>query len=286
MKKIDRLGWAAGVSFRVCGLHLGVRVNDPGLMDQVVERLPPGWKPAESPYVEMLFSLLGGGGGPRANVRRFNLAYFDATRLARTTDLAEALEALEQGMDFYVSSQARRRVFVRAGVVAFGRKAILIPGQRNSGKTTLVAELVRQGATYYSDEHAVLDAQGRVHPYARPLSVYSPMGVRGRMAITDLGGVAGVKPLPVGLVVESEYRAGRKWRAQELSPGNGVLALLANTVSARREPQTTLATLQQVLSGARFLRSVRGEARETASAILRELNADESLSRTSNKLAE
>lgn len=272
MKKIDRLGWAAGISFRVCGLRLGVRVNDPGLLDQVIERLPPGWKAAESPYVDMLFSLLGGGANPRANVRRFNLVYLDATRLARTTDLAEALEALEQGLDFYVSVQARRRVFVRAGVVAFGRKAILIPGQRNSGKTTLVAELVRQGGTYYSDEHAVLDAQGRVYPYARPLGVNSPAGVRGRMPVADLGGVAGVKPLPVGLVVESEYRAGKKWRAQELSPGNGVLALLANTVSARREPEATLATLQQALSGARFLKGVRGEAKETASAIINELN--------------
>lgn len=273
MQKIDRLGWAAGLSFRVYGLRLGVRVNDPDLMPEMIERLPPGWKAAESPYVEMLFSLLVGGAGSRANVRRFNLTYFDAIRLARTTDLSEALEALEQGIDFYVSAQARRRVFVRAGVVAFGRKAILIPGQRNTGKTTLVAELVKQGATYYSDEHAVLDAQGRVHPYARPLSVYSVAGVRGRMPVSDLGGVAGVKPLPVGLVVESEYRAGKKWRVQELSPGNGVLALLANTVSARREPQATLATLQQVLSGARFLKGVRGEAKETASAIISELNS-------------
>ena len=273
MKKIDRLGWAAGVSFRVCGLRLGVRVNDPGLLDQVLERLPPGWKAAESPYVEMLFSLLGGGANPRGNVRRFNLVYFDATRLARTTDLPEALEALEQGLDFYVSAQARRRVFVHAGVVAFGRKAILIPGQRNSGKTTLVAELVRQGATYYSDEHAVLDAKGRVHPYARPLGIYSSTGARSRTPVADLGGIAGVKPLPVGLVVQSEYRAGGKWRARELSPGNGILALLANTVSAQGQPEATLATLQQVVSGAKFLKGVRGEAKETATAIISELNS-------------
>ena len=274
MQKIDRLGWAAGISFRACGLRLGVRVNDPRLLDQVIERLPPGWKAAESPYVEMLFSLLAGGDSARANVRRFNLVYFDAARLARTTDLAEALEALEQGLDFYVSAQARRRVFVHAGVVASGGKAIVIPGKRNSGKTTLVAELVRQGATYYSDEHAVLDAKGRVHPYAKPLGIYSKSGARIRTPVTDLGGTAGVKPLPVGLVVESEYRDGGRWRAHELSPGNGVLALLAHTISARRQPEATLATLQQVVSGARFLKSVRGEARETASAILRELNSD------------
>jgi hypothetical protein len=31
-----------------------------------------------------------------------------------------------------------------------------------------VAELVRAGATYYSDEFAVLDSRGRVHPFPRP----------------------------------------------------------------------------------------------------------------------
>ena len=134
--------------------------------------------------------------------------------------------------------------------------------------------MVRQGATYYSDAHAVLDAQGRVHPYSRPLGIHANSGERIRTPVTDLGGTAGVIPLPVGLVVESEYRAGGKWQAHELTPGNGILALLANTVAARREPEATLATLQRVVSGARFLKSVRGEARETASAILRELNSD------------
>jgi hypothetical protein len=32
-----------------------------------------------------------------------------------------------------------------------------------SGKTTLVSELIRAGATYYSDEYAVIDERGRVH---------------------------------------------------------------------------------------------------------------------------
>ncbi|MEP6706938.1 MAG: hypothetical protein ABJC05_05435 [Pyrinomonadaceae bacterium] len=273
MAKIDRLGWAAGISFRVCGLRLGVRVNDPAVLKQVIKLLPPGWIPSHSPYVEMLFSLLVGGESQRANVRRFNLVYFDAARLARTTDLDAALESLEMGLNFYVSAEARRRVFVHAGVVAWRDQAIVLPGGATTGKTTLVAELVRQGATYYSDEHAVLDAQGRVHPYAKPLAIYSEStGARIKTPVSDLGGTAGVKPLPVRLVVASEYRKGAQWRARELSPGKGVLALLANTVSARRRPEAALATLRQVVRGARVLKSVRGEAKETADAILQELS--------------
>jgi Cdc6-like AAA superfamily ATPase len=274
MVKLDRLGWAAGISFRVCGLRLGVRVNDRRVLQKVIKRLPPGWTPSESPYVDMLFSLLVGGESQRANLRRFNVVYLDAARLGRTMDLDAALEALEQGLDFWVSAEARNRVFVHAGAVAWNGKAIVIPGKRNTGKTTLVAELVRQGATYYSDEHAVLDSRGRVHPYPKPLAIYSEAaGTIVKTPVADLGGTAGVKPLPVGLVVASEYRDGAQWRARELSPGKGVLTLLANTVSARRRPEIALATLQRVVTRARVLKSARGEAKETASAILEEMDS-------------
>jgi hypothetical protein len=258
-------------------LRLGVRVNCAAVLSQVIERLPPGWISSESPNVDMLYSFLVG--GQKGNVRRFNLVYLDAARLARTTDLAAALESLERGLDFYVSAEARRRVFVHAGVVGWRGQAIVIPGLGTTGKTTLVAELVRQGATYYSDEHAVLDARGRVHPYAKPLAIYAgSSGERIRTPIADLGGVTGVHPLPVGLVVSSEYRKGAKWRARELSPGKGVMTLLAHAVSARRRPEATLLTLQRVVSGARVFKSVRGEARETATAILNELSSGSSRS--------
>jgi hypothetical protein len=273
MEKIDRLGWTAGLSFRVCGLRLGVRVNDAGILPEVIKGLPPGWKETESPYVDMLFSMLVGGQTQVANVRRFNLVYLDAARLVRTTNLEAALGTLEMALDFYVSTEARRRVFVHAGVVGWGGKAIIIPGKATSGKTTLVAELVKQGATYFSDEHAVLDARGRVHPYPKPLAINSPAGVRIKTPVADLGGTIGDKPLPVGLILASQYRKGAQWRGREVSAGKGVLTLLANTVSARLKPELALATLEQAVSRARVFEGVRGEAKETASVILEELSS-------------
>jgi hypothetical protein len=66
----------------------------------------------------------------------------------------------------------------------------------------------------------------------------------------------------------SAYKAGARWRPRHLSPGQGELALLAHTVSARRQPKTVLATLQQVVSHATVLKGTRGEAREIVAAIL------------------
>src|SRR5207249_4859741 len=169
MQRIDRLVWAAGIRFVAYGVRIGIRTNDPEILDEVGDALPPGWKPARSPVVERLYSVVGG--GVRANGRSYSTLYADAARLVRTPDLPRLLHELESDLSLYVATEARRRVFVHAGVVGWRGKAILLPGSSLSGKSTLVAELVRAGATYYSDEYAVLDAQGRVFPFARPLSM-------------------------------------------------------------------------------------------------------------------
>jgi hypothetical protein len=71
--------------------------------------------------------------------------------------------------------------------------------------------------------------------------------------------------------VVSEYRPGARWRPRRLSAGQGALALLAHTVSARRRPERALAALRQVVAVAPVLKGVRGEAKEVAGVILGEL---------------
>lgn len=269
MEKVDRLEWADGITFSSYGVRLGIRVNDPQVLDRVRKYLPPGIKPSSSPVVDRLFSLLVGGSGSRPGVRRFNLLYENHVRIARVLDLEQVFETLESSLRLYVAETARRRLFVHAGVVGWRGKAIVIPGRSFSGKTTLVAELVRAGATYYSDEYAVFDAKGRVYPFPKPLSIRLSGEIEQQeVPVEELGGRAGVKPLPVGLVLMSRYRPGARWRPRQLSAGVGALELLSNTVAARKEPAKALNTLEQVVSGAPVLKGVRGEASEVARAIL------------------
>jgi hypothetical protein len=269
MEKLDRLGWTAGMSFTAYGVRVGVRVTQAEALNELIEHLPWGWKPARSPAVERLYSLIVGGAGPRLNVRRFHLLYGNAGQLARTLDLKPVLDAFESDLQLYVAETARRRVFVHAGAVGWRGRAIVIPGRSFSGKTSLVAALVRAGAVYYSDEYAVLDRRGRVHPYLKPLSLRENGSAQAtKYRVEELGGRAGRKPIPVGLVVVSPYKPGARWRPRRLTAGRGELALLANTVSARRQPEIALATLQQVVSHATVLSGVRGEAREMVPALL------------------
>jgi hypothetical protein len=270
VQKLDRLVWADGLAFTAYGLHLGIRVSDASVMDRLPEVLPYGWAPSDDPEVEYLYSMIVGGDGEAGRVRRLHVVYSDAMRLERTDDLELALGALEKDLHLFVGEMARGRVFVHAGVVGFNGRAIVMPGRSFSGKSSLVAALVRAGATYYSDEFAVFDHEGLVHPFARPLSLRCTDPYRGDpVTVEELGGTIGEEPLPVGAIVAATFAEGAEWNPRPLSPGEAVLELLSNTLSARRQAETVLPVLQRVAESAPAVRGERGEAEETAAAILR-----------------
>lgn len=268
MAKLDRLGWATGSSVLSYGVRVGVRSTDAGVLPHLLERLPPGWRVAATPLVTELFSLVVGGTS-RGGARRLNLAYHGSALLARDRRLGPVLEAFAAAIRICIAERAPRRVFVHAGVVGFGGEAILIPGASFSGKSTLVEALVRAGARYYSDEFAVLDRRGRVHPFRAPLALRDAAGRGARLvAAKELDAAGRWAPLPVGVVALSRYLPGARWRPRALSPGRGALALLGHTVPARRDPQRALATLSLVAAKARMLQGSRGEADETARLLL------------------
>lgn len=269
-RKVDQRGWAGEFSIKSYGVRIGIRSNDQAALERVCQHLPSEWERVPSPIVDRVYSILIGAQGPRANVRRLNLLYGDQERLARSFDLESLFERLESDLRLFVAELATHRVFVHAGVVGWKGQAIVIPGRSYSGKSTLVAELVRAGATYYSDEYAVLDARGRVHPFYKPLELRAEGEFRQtKITAAELGGHSGKKPLPVGLVLMTQFKNGARWRPRKLSPGEGVLEMLFNTVSARRSPGKALATLQRVTALADVLKGVRGNANEVVPAVLR-----------------
>lgn len=273
MQKLDRLGWAAGMAFTSFGVRVGVRTTDASVLPEIEAVLPPGWKPAAGTSVSHMFSVVAGGAGQGKGVRRMWLLYDGWVRQARAREPEPVLEALASAIQLCVAEQAPRRVFVHAGSVAWQGKAVLIPGPSFSGKTTLVSELVKAGATYYSDEYAVLDSHGRVHPFPAPLSVRES----GEFVGTDrhpaeFGGVTGTKPLPVGVVLVTRYHEGARWRPRRLSAAEGALEMLANTVPARSRPEAALAALKAAAQGAEILKGKRGDARETAAALIARLD--------------
>jgi hypothetical protein len=269
MQKIDRLGWSAGFAFKSYGVRVGVRVTDAAVLPHFIERVPPGSKPIDSKIVDHLYSVVTGRAGSRSWIKRHNIVYRGAERLVRSIHLEAVLDTFESNLQLTVAEWSSLRVFVHAGVVGWKRKAILVPGLSFSGKTTLVKHLVQAGAKYYSDEYAVLDARGWVHPYPRPLGIRSQESFRAeKVRVEELGGIRGSRSLPVNLIVFTHFKTGAIWRPHRLSAGKGVLALLSHTVNARRRPALALTTLPKVVANGIVLKGVRGEALETAEAIL------------------
>ena len=262
---IDRVRWASGACFESHGARVGVRCNLPFLSGRLVQLLPPGSRPAAGPAVDALVSLWVPGGRRPARV------YAGSQRRACTRDLAQALAVIESELRQAVATHARGRTFVHAGAVGWRGRAILVPGRSRSGKTTLVAELVRAGAEYLSDEFAVLDACGRVHPFAKRLSFRGEGGCdrhARQAAVEEIGGRVARGPLPVGLVAVTEYQPGAAWSPAPLTPGQALLELLAHTVPARLRPGASLEALGRAVVGAALLKGPRGEAADTARWLL------------------
>ena len=170
-----------------------------------------------------------------------------------------------------VAEHADGWVFIHAGVVASNGRAILIPGDSFSGKTTLVQELVRAGAEYYSDEYAVLDNAGLVHAFPRDLSVRFTQA--GSLAERDvnvgsIGGKIGSRPIPVGLVVLTKFEAGAAWEPERLSAGQGILETIPHTIPRNANAAHSLKVLNTAFTDAIILRSSRGAASRLAPTLL------------------
>jgi len=269
MAKLDRLPWEGAIAFTAFGVSAGIRVSDASILEPLRAILPPDWKTATKPTVARLYSLIAGGASQRPGVRRFNILYADATRLLRTHDLDETLHQLQVSLELFIGDRAPRRTFVHAGVVGWKGKAIVIPGRSHSGKSSLVTAFVKAGATYYSDEFAVLDERGRVHPYPVPLALrQDASGLPRKYKVEDLAGRVGDRPLPVGLVVITRYIDGARFRPRLASAGHAVMAMLGNTLPARRRPKRVLDVLTRAVSQALALRGARGEAEEAVGQLL------------------
>jgi hypothetical protein len=253
------------LTFEAFGVPLEVSVEDPRLLAAVEEILPPGWR-----------ELRVDAGAPS----RFVLEGFDETRCdlrggdvdARGLSIEAAVRMLDARIRAAIALRAPGLVFVHAGVAGIGEAAIVIPGRSRSGKTTLIQALLAAGASYFSDEYAVVDLDGLVHAYPRPLAIRHGSGWRTVMTpAAELGASVARGPLPIGLVVITEFEPGSVWEPRVLSVGAGALELLHNAVAARSEPARVLRALSASVGKAIVLEGRRGEARGVAHALLRAL---------------
>ena len=255
------------VTFVNHGARVRLEANCSRALERATRVLPIGSRIESSPSPDAVFSLSVAAGV--ATAETLHHLYQDSAIVQSSPDLEPLLQRLESDLHFAVASNARSSLFVHAGVVGWHGHAILLPGPSMSGKSSLVAALLRAGADYYSDEYAIIDGQGYVHPYARPLRLRLPEG--GREAAgpqSDIGPVGG-RPLPASLIVSTHYSPGAHVELAERGPSRGLMILIANTVVIRERPRFALDHLMPIAHGATTLEGVRGDADEAAAWLLR-----------------
>jgi hypothetical protein len=277
--------WVLETCIDLYGLKVGMRTNRADVLDQMLLRLPTGWKLATSTHLDRLYSFWTNDDTEAVTM------YRGPRRVVQNASREEALARLEFEVELFVVENNPARVFVHAGVVGWHGRAIVIPGRSYSGKSTLVAALCSAGATYFSDEYALFDADGRIHPYPRPLrlrtrsksAVAAAVGSNDELrtapadcqlpppiaAADFLTQLAPGGPLPLSLVVLTHYQPGAILEPRTVSAGEALLGLLANTMSARRRPQMVLPSLQRALSHGQIVAGPRGEAEQATEQLLR-----------------
>jgi hypothetical protein len=180
-----------------------------------------------------------------------------------------AVERLVADIERWIAMTSTDVVFLHAGVVSRRGRALVLPGSRLAGRTTLVAALVRSGAGYLSDLYAVLDEDGRVHPYPRPLPLGRPAtpGPYGGPHALATGPPPDAPPIDIGMVARLAYHPGG-WRAEPLTRGQATLALIDAAVTGEARTAEVAAVATAAVRGAVAMAGTRGDAGTAARRLL------------------
>lgn len=182
--------------------------------------------------------------------------------------LDSMLPFLIRALDDAVIRNLRGLYAVHAGCVVWRGRAILLPGPTHAGKSSLVAELLRRGATYYSDEYALIDGQGRVHPYPRAVLMRNGSPEQNPMLASEWGAAVGDGPAAVGWIFAVNYQPDGAWKLQPMEQSDSTFALLRNTPHVLAEAPVMLSHFHRAVLGARGFHGVRNDAAEAADRIL------------------
>lgn len=157
--------------------------------------------------------------GSRRWFRRQILFEIDSIRVFEPHPLENAFPMFEWGLNWCIATSAHRYMMLHAGTVAFGDRALILPGTPGSGKSTLTAALHLRGARLLSDEFGLVRPEiGDLLPMPRGI----PLKNTSIEAILEFDPAAEMGPT---------YPKTRKGRVRHLRPS-------AESIARQAEPAT------------------------------------------------
>lgn len=175
-------------------------------------------------------------------------------------------------LDDAVIPRLTTRRAIHAGAVLLNGQALLLPGSTHSGKSSLVAELLKRGATYFSDEYALIDSEGCVHPYPRPLLLRNDSLQQFPVLPSEWNAPIGDGPAPVGWMMSLEHQSSSAWSAVAISQGEALLTLLQNTPHTLADSPDLVHRFLRAVSSANCYAGRRPDVSQAVDQILRLVN--------------
>lgn len=264
-----RVDWRSFYAFEAYGVKIGIRSNDAEPIESLKKRLhlliPTGFREINSADADYVFSIRWSD-----KPGKKHLVYKNDNEILSLSHKDWKLDFLESSIRMTIAEFSDEFVFLHAGAVRYKDKAIIIPAKSFSGKTTLVAELASRGLEYYSDEYAVLDKDGFLHPFPKQLSMRGIIDDHQQVDIDveEYGGKKGSAPINVGVILVSKYIKRAKFQPKLMSSGEGIIESIANSVSIRQNPEFVLKVLGKIMNQAKVVKTNRSEAKKFADKFL------------------
>jgi hypothetical protein len=288
--RLNRMRWKGKRSYRVLSYSFSLRWNGELTGDQVhyvfgsfaVSRRKGVLGDSAIHNGASLYSLLDLGA---REPRRYRLLLGDQ-QLISSRNPEDVLNHLLHQIFTRMQDHPDESILIHAGSVVTPRgEGVLLPGNPGSGKTTLVAGLIRAGFGFLSDEIGIIDPRtGVLHPYPRALNFKegtlsilpdlpqptiaslppsSPRYVRAEEFRRDVM----ADPCEVRFVIAPRYLEGSAAQVTPLSPAATVKELWANALHTPRSGPQALSILVDVARRARGYRLVSGDLEEAVQAI-------------------
>jgi hypothetical protein len=256
-----------GFAIRVFGLQIRIEAGSPAILDALDRYLFP-WLPR--------LPLAAGDTMPRPALtfrmeQRAGEIVISRSDDSETTaeNVETAIPLLQSAIDEEVVRGSSDFAFIHAGVVAVGNAGILFPGLSHAGKSTLVAELVQQqGATYFSDEYAVIGTDGFVYPYPRALMLRNGLPEQRPVLPAELAAKVGTGGVLPRLIFMLQYAEGERFQVRKITTSEALISLLQSTPQVLADAPHIFAPLGQLAGNAVTFAGVRGEAHQATGHIL------------------
>lgn len=176
-------------------------------------------------------------------------------------------DRLESDLGLFAAERLAGLVAVHAGVIVIDGAVIVVPGTSFSGKSTLCAAALDAGYEVWSDEYALVDpTDGSVRGYPRRIRLRLDGGGSARRPVSP----SGVARVPA-LVAKLEFDRDRSEPVvlEDMSQGDVVMSLIANTVCASSRPNEAFDAAIAVARACPGVRARRGAASEAIDALAR-----------------